>query len=74
MLDLRHTTVTIDAMGCQKDIATGVVARKADYLLAVKGNQEGLRPRLWPLSLGSRRLPWNLDLHRSVFSYQSLFR
>jgi predicted transposase YbfD/YdcC len=42
ILDLKGCIVTIDAMGCQKDIATGVVARKADYLLAVKGNQEGL--------------------------------
>jgi len=29
-------------MGCQKDIAKGVVARKADYVLAVKGNQDSL--------------------------------
>ena len=29
-------------MGCQKEIATSVVARKADYILAVKGNEERL--------------------------------
>ena len=42
ILELKGCIVTIDAMGCQKDIAKGVVARKADDLLAVKGNQEGL--------------------------------
>jgi len=42
ILDLKGCIVTIDAMGCQKDIARGIVARKADYVLAVKGNQEGL--------------------------------
>src|SRR6266436_6756176 len=34
--------VTIDAMGCQVDIADKIVAGKADYLLALKGNQPTL--------------------------------
>lgn len=34
--------VTIDAMGCQKDIAQVIIHQKADYLLAVKGNQKEL--------------------------------
>ena len=34
--------VTIDAMGCQVDIADKIVAHKADYLLALKGNQPTL--------------------------------
>ena len=42
VLDLKGCIVTIAAMGCQKDIAKGIVARKADYVLAVKGNQENL--------------------------------
>ena len=42
VLELKGCIVTIDAMGCQKEIAKGIVARKADYVLAVKGNQEGL--------------------------------
>jgi predicted transposase YbfD/YdcC len=42
VLELKGCIVTIDAMGCQKDIARGIVARKADYVLAVKGNQESL--------------------------------
>lgn len=42
-LYLRGALVTIDAMGCQKDIADKIVARKGDYLLAVKGNQPSLQ-------------------------------
>lgn len=34
--------ITIDAMGCQKEIAKDITGRKADYILAVKGNQENL--------------------------------
>ena len=39
LLDLRDCTVTIDAMGCQTAIATQIVERGGDYLLALKGNQ-----------------------------------
>lgn len=42
ILFLRGCLVTIDAMGCQKDIAEKIVAQDADYLLAVKGNQKRL--------------------------------
>ena len=39
MLDLTGCIVTIDAMGCQKEIAREIVEVQADYLLAVKKNQ-----------------------------------
>jgi predicted transposase YbfD/YdcC len=42
-LDVAGAVVTIDAMGCQKEIAETTRAAGADYLLAVKGNQETLR-------------------------------
>ena len=35
-------TITIDAMGCQKDIAKTIIENKAGYILAVKGNQGSL--------------------------------
>jgi Transposase DDE domain len=41
LLDLEGAVVTIDAMGCQKDIATGIVRGKGEYVLAVKENQLG---------------------------------
>ncbi len=39
LLELKGCIVTIDAMGCQKEIAQGILDRGADYLLAVKENQ-----------------------------------
>jgi predicted transposase YbfD/YdcC len=39
MLALDGAIVTIDAMGTQKEIAARIVAGKADYVLALKGNQ-----------------------------------
>ena len=39
-IDLTNATVTIDAMGCQKNIAKEIINGGGDYLLAVKGNQE----------------------------------
>lgn len=39
---LEGALVTIDAMGCQVDIADKIVEHKADYLLALKGNQPAL--------------------------------
>jgi len=47
ILDVSGCLVTIDAMGCQTDIAADIVAGGADYVLAVKDNQptlsEGIR-------------------------------
>jgi predicted transposase YbfD/YdcC len=42
VLELTGAIVTIDAMGCQKEIADKIRAKGADYVLAVKGNQEYL--------------------------------
>ena len=42
MLELSGCLVTIDALGCQTEIAQEIVAAGADYVLAVKGNQPTL--------------------------------
>jgi len=42
MLELSGAIVTIDAMGCQKEIVTQIREGGADYVLPVKGNQEHL--------------------------------
>lgn len=39
LLDLREAIVTIDAAGCQKEIAKQIREQKGDYVLALKGNQ-----------------------------------
>ena len=43
MLAIEGAVVTIDAMGCQREIAKKVIDKKADYVLALKGNQGSLR-------------------------------
>jgi predicted transposase YbfD/YdcC len=42
LVDVSGGVVTIDAMGCQKEIAGAVVAAKGDYVLALKDNQPTL--------------------------------
>jgi predicted transposase YbfD/YdcC len=42
LLDLHGALVTIDAMGCQKEIAQQIVELGGDYVLTVKANQEKL--------------------------------
>ena len=39
MLDLTGSTVSIDAMGCQKDIARTIIDSGGDYIFGLKGNQ-----------------------------------
>lgn len=42
VLDVDGDVVTIDAMGCQTDIAEKIIEKEADYVLAVKNNQATL--------------------------------
>ena len=54
LLDMTGCLISIDAMGCQTEIAAQIVDKGGDYLLAVKGNQETLhravREALAPLA------------------------
>lgn len=42
VLEIKGCIVTIDAMGCQTAIAEKIIQKKADYILALKGNQGNL--------------------------------
>jgi|SRR5580658_4737544 predicted transposase YbfD/YdcC len=46
LLTLDGCIVTLDAMGCQRDIAEKIRGQKADYILQVKDNQKGLREQM----------------------------
>src|SRR3954453_5166107 len=46
LLDLKKKIVTIDAMGCQKDIARDIVEGGGDYVLSVKDNQPTLHAEI----------------------------
>jgi predicted transposase YbfD/YdcC len=62
ILDLKGNTITIDAIGCQHEIARQIAKSHSYYVLAVKGNQQGLYDEiknafsLLPLS----------DLHQTI--------
>jgi predicted transposase YbfD/YdcC len=42
LVDIKGAIITIDAMGTQKAIAAQIIDREADYVLALKGNQDTL--------------------------------
>jgi predicted transposase YbfD/YdcC len=46
ILDLEGCVVTIDAMGCQKEIVQEIAAQEADYVIALKGNQGTLHKEI----------------------------
>lgn len=46
LLDISGSIVSIDAMGCQENIAKTIVSKDADYVLAVKKNQKTLHEEL----------------------------
>jgi predicted transposase YbfD/YdcC len=69
VLDLEGCIVTIDAMGCQKTIAEKIIAKKADYVLGLKGNQGNLHDDVELffqdcLASGFRDVPY--DYHKTV--------
>ncbi len=46
LLSIRGCLVTIDAMGCQKNIANKIRDKGSDYLLAVKGDKKAMENSL----------------------------
>jgi predicted transposase YbfD/YdcC len=49
MLDLAGLTVTLDAMGCQREIARQIIEQQGHYILAVKENQPALHAKVTKL-------------------------
>jgi hypothetical protein len=56
-LDITGAIVTIDAMGCQKNIAATIRDKQADYVLALKGNQGTLQNDVMTYFTESRDYP-----------------
>jgi len=54
-IDVKGAIVTIDAMGCQKEIARKIVDAKGDYVLAVKDNQPMLHEAIKELFSDERQ-------------------
>jgi len=58
LLDVSGCIVTIDAMGCQTDIAQAIVDAQADYVLSVKRNQGRLYEDLVDLFVGAQQVAY----------------
>lgn len=67
IIDLHGGIVTIDAMGCQKDIASKIVSKGGDYVLAVKNNQKTLYEDIRPYfdELKQKKMP-DCDFYKTV--------
>ncbi|HEY7773420.1 MAG TPA: ISAs1 family transposase [Marinagarivorans sp.] len=46
LIELKGATVTLDAMGCQREIAQDIVSRGGDYILQIKNNQKSLNTEI----------------------------
>ena len=68
-LDLTDCVVTIDAIGCQKEIAKRIIEKEADYVLALKGNQGHLYDdviQVFDTLLKQNTTPSSLDYYETV--------
>ena len=64
LLELKGCIVTIDAMGCQKEIAALIKSQEADYMLSLKGNQGTLHEDVadyfqWAEKIRFKGLPYS---------------
>ena len=69
MLELCGCIVTIDAMGCQKEIAQTIIDRDADYVLALKENQGRLHEDVRDLFEGAQEMGFAgiaYDFHETI--------
>ncbi|MGP5157764.1 ISAs1 family transposase [Pseudoalteromonas prydzensis] len=71
MLDIENSIITLDAMGCQQEIAKQIIKQKADYILALKGNHSGMQSELeawWHKSEREGLTNSNYDKHTEISS------
>ena len=73
ILDLAGCIVTIDAMGCQREIVKKIVEKDADYVIAVKQNQPSLYEQIEQLFKQAIKTD-SKDLKISAFSSKEMNR
>lgn len=73
VLDLAGCIVTIDAMGCQREIVKKIVEKDADYVIAVKKNQPSLYEQIEQLFKQAIKTNGK-DLNMSSFSSKEMNR
>ncbi len=64
LLDLQGSTITIDAMGCQKTIADQIIKKGANYVLALKENQQTLHADVSSIFAQGKERQYKKMLHR----------
>lgn len=62
VLSIQGAIVTIDAMGCQTEIAEKIISKQADYILAVKDNQKQLHQNIQDEFRFSKAIKTSTDL------------
>jgi predicted transposase YbfD/YdcC len=65
VLELKGCIVTIDAMGCQTAIAEKIIQKKAEYILALKGNQRKLHVEVTDFF----EIAWATDFKHVQYDY-----
>ena len=63
VLYLKGCIVTLDAMGCQREIVSQIVAQDADYVITVKKNQGSLYERVEALFKQALKKDWKGGIH-----------
>jgi predicted transposase YbfD/YdcC len=69
LLDVQGCVVTMDAMGCQKELAGQIVAQGGDYVLGLKGNQGHLHEEVQYFFAEAQRQGWQnvpYDYHETA--------
>jgi len=70
LLEIKGCIITIDAMGCQTDIAKKIIEKQADYVLAVKDNQKLLHEAIrdyFDVAIASNQPALcQLDVHEDI--------
>jgi len=66
VLEVEGCVVSIDAIGCQTEIAEKIIQQQADYMLAVKGNQGTLSEDMADLFAGFEQAHWQ-DVSHDYF-------
>lgn len=66
LLEISGCIVTTDALGCQTEITAAIIRKQADYVLAVKGNQNHLFEDVfgyfdWALQDGCKQTSYSFD-------------
>jgi predicted transposase YbfD/YdcC len=69
LLEVAGCIVTIDAMGCQKEIAKQIIQQGGDYVLALKGNQGTLHAAVVQFFERSRAQGWRTGFGKIAHRY-----